>query len=188
MSNFWVAVVSGLTVLAIAGTVKGGTRYAGKTVLMGLLLHAFRSGRDYVRSGCRWQAALYFDHPTNQAHASIGTRVVLPDVVLRDTEKLLQEAVSRPFQRKASFAWQVYATWVPYCAGLYHKSLTIEGYTPPVGLAEWHDAWTIDFGDVDGQPSIIRQAGWCPIPQLPLQRVRDHRNEGAEVPLAWPPR
>lgn len=192
MSDFWTPVLQGALAVAVASAggimLKRGKLHADKTGLTRRMSHALSDGRAYVRSGFRWQAALYFDHPTSQAHAFIGARVRLPDVALRDTEKLLQEAVSRPFQRRASFARQVYATWVPYCAHLYHKALTIEGVARPVTLDSRHDnTWTLDLDAVGGQPCVIIKPDWCPMRELPVAQVRDHRNEGLEMPLAWPP-
>ncbi len=122
----------------------------------------------YVQSGFRLKAVLDCDHNTNRARAVIGRqKPLLPN----DGHTVrLKDMTSRPFQRAESFAWQVYAECVPFCAANGWKPLKIYGWSHPDLIMPTNKVWTVLFED----GKVAFAPGWTPIPSLPNKRTTSY--------------
>jgi hypothetical protein len=122
----------------------------------------------YVRSGFRLKAVLERDHDTNRARAIIGwQKPPLPD----DGHTVrLKDMTSRPFQRAESFAWQVYAECVPFCAANGWKPLEIYGWSRSDLIMPMNKVWTILFDE----QKVVIAPGWTPIPSFPNKRITSY--------------
>jgi hypothetical protein len=82
----------------------------------------------------------------------------------------LKKMQSRPFQRRKSFAWQVYAECVPFCAQHGWQPLEIHGWSRPDLIMPMNQVWTV----LIEQGHVVISAGWTPIPPLPNKRITSY--------------
>jgi len=164
MGAFWIEVASGLTVVAVAAGGARVWRQARKTGRLARLRGVLAEQRAYVRDGCRWKAVLDCDHDTAIARALICKKV--PPTPPQDGKVIrLGRLRSHPFQSRRSFAWQVYASFVPFCAQHGWHPLELRGWIAPEVLRPWQQVWTVDFRNADNQMCVVLQPGWTPIPR-----------------------
>lgn len=112
----------------------------------------------YTRSGFRLQAVLDVNHESDTARAVIGRRA--PAVPINSQVKRVQTLASHPFQRRKSFAAQVYATWVPWCASHGWGEIVISGWNPISSAnVAWAKEWTLRFKE----GNLVLGPGWSPV-------------------------
>jgi len=166
---FWIPVAVILAAAAFIGIWKGVVKWVQRQAdaAANAPHSANRLGEmvTYVRSEFRLKAVLDCDHGTNRARAIIGRqRPTVPD----DGQTVrLKDMTSRPFQRAESFAWQVYAECVPFCAANGWKPLEIYGWSRPDLIMPTNKVWTLLFED----GKVVIAPGWTPIHSLATERA-----------------
>jgi hypothetical protein len=156
--GIFITVIGGLILAAILALVKWGANTAQKGGQTARVKHWLAENWAYVRGGFRWNAVLDCDHDSSVGRAHICKRV--PPLVTdeNDVRVRLGELKSRPFQSRKSFAWQVYATFVPFCAQHGWHPLELHGWSAP-GLIGHRRVWSVDFD----QGHVVIAPGWSPI-------------------------